>query len=93
MQAQLQDDRQIFISLNQIDADLVSMRDDLLQGEAHYLVKQFHLEVGVWAVLNRKSPIMFVAAEPKGSPYWFPDTPMLKEPYEKATKSALTTGE
>lgn len=31
---------------------------------------------GVWSVLDRKSPIIFKAAEPKGSPYWFPDTPI-----------------
>jgi lipoprotein-anchoring transpeptidase ErfK/SrfK len=31
---------------------------------------------GVWSVLDRKSPIIFTAAEPKGSPYWFPDTPI-----------------
>lgn len=29
---------------------------------------------GVWSVLDRKSPIIFTAAEPKGSPFWFPDT-------------------
>jgi hypothetical protein len=31
---------------------------------------------GVWSVLDRKSPIIFTAAEPKGSPFWFPDTPI-----------------
>lgn len=31
---------------------------------------------GVWSVLDRKSPIIFTAGEPKGSPYWFPDTPI-----------------
>lgn len=29
---------------------------------------------GVWTVLDRKAPVIFTAAEPKGSPYWFPDT-------------------
>ena len=31
---------------------------------------------GVWSVLDRRSPVIFSAAEPKGSPYWFPDTPI-----------------
>ncbi|MGI9060983.1 MAG: L,D-transpeptidase family protein [Ktedonobacteraceae bacterium] len=31
---------------------------------------------GVWAVLDRKSPIIFQSGDPKGSPYWFPDTPI-----------------
>ncbi len=31
---------------------------------------------GVWAVLDRKSPVIFQSADPKGSPYWFPDTPI-----------------
>jgi len=31
---------------------------------------------GVWGVLERKSPMIFVAADPKGSPYWFPPTPI-----------------
>ncbi len=31
---------------------------------------------GVWSVLDRRSPVIFKAAEPKGSPYWFPDTPI-----------------
>ena len=31
---------------------------------------------GVWGVLERKSPMTFVAADPKGSPYWFPPTPI-----------------
>lgn len=31
---------------------------------------------GVWAVLDRKSPIIFKATDPRGSPYWFPDTPI-----------------
>ncbi len=31
---------------------------------------------GVWATLDRKSPTIFKAADPKGSPYWFPDTPI-----------------
>jgi len=31
---------------------------------------------GVWAVLDRKSPITFTAGEPPSSPYWFPDTPI-----------------
>ena len=31
---------------------------------------------GVWTVLERKAPIIFTSADPKGSPYWFPDTPI-----------------
>lgn len=31
---------------------------------------------GVWSVLDRRSPTIFKAADPKGSPYWFPDTPI-----------------
>ena len=31
---------------------------------------------GVWSVLDRRSPVIFSAAEPKGSPFWFPDTPI-----------------
>jgi hypothetical protein len=34
---------------NQVDADIASMQSDLVQGEAHYLVKQFHQEVDSWA--------------------------------------------
>ncbi len=29
---------------------------------------------GVWSVQTRQSPVIFKAADPKGSPYWFPDT-------------------
>lgn len=31
---------------------------------------------GVWPVLDRKSPTVFKSSEPKGSPYWYPDTPI-----------------
>jgi lipoprotein-anchoring transpeptidase ErfK/SrfK len=31
---------------------------------------------GVWPVLDRKSPTVFKSPEPKGSPYWYPDTPI-----------------
>ncbi len=31
---------------------------------------------GVWATLDRRSPTTFKSADPKGSPYWFPDTPI-----------------
>lgn len=31
---------------------------------------------GVWGMLDRKSPIIFKSGDPKGSPYWFPDTPI-----------------
>jgi lipoprotein-anchoring transpeptidase ErfK/SrfK len=31
---------------------------------------------GVWTVLNRQSPTVFKSTEPKGSPYWYPDTPI-----------------
>jgi L,D-transpeptidase catalytic domain len=31
---------------------------------------------GVWPVLDRQSPTIFKAPEPKGSPYWYPDTPI-----------------
>lgn len=31
---------------------------------------------GVWPVLNRQSPTVFKASEPKSSPYWYPDTPI-----------------
>lgn len=31
---------------------------------------------GVWSVLARRSPVIFQAAEPRNSPYWFPDTPI-----------------
>ncbi|MEO6890941.1 MAG: L,D-transpeptidase [Ktedonobacteraceae bacterium] len=29
---------------------------------------------GIWSVQTRQSPVIFKAADPKGSPYWFPDT-------------------
>jgi hypothetical protein len=32
---------------------------------------------GVWAVLDRKSPMIFQSGDPRGSPYWFPDTPII----------------
>jgi L,D-transpeptidase catalytic domain len=31
---------------------------------------------GVWPVLDRKSPVIFQSADPPGSPYWFPNTPI-----------------
>ncbi len=31
---------------------------------------------GVWPVLDRQSPTVFKSSEPKGSPYWYPDTPI-----------------
>ncbi len=31
---------------------------------------------GVWSVLGRQSPTIFKSIEPKGSPYWYPDTPI-----------------
>ncbi|WP_165423117.1 L,D-transpeptidase [Ktedonosporobacter rubrisoli] len=31
---------------------------------------------GIWAVLDRKSPTIFTAGEPRNSPYWFPATPI-----------------
>jgi lipoprotein-anchoring transpeptidase ErfK/SrfK len=31
---------------------------------------------GVWPVLDRQSPIIFVSGDPPGSPYWFPATPI-----------------
>jgi L,D-transpeptidase catalytic domain len=31
---------------------------------------------GVWTVLDRLSPTTFKSPEPKGSPYWYPDTPI-----------------
>ncbi|GCE19752.1 L,D-transpeptidase [Dictyobacter kobayashii] len=31
---------------------------------------------GVWPVLDRKSPTVFISKEPKGSPYWFAPTPI-----------------
>jgi len=31
---------------------------------------------GVWPVLDRLSPTTFKSPEPKGSPYWYPDTPI-----------------
>ncbi|GAC1689344.1 MAG: hypothetical protein PVS3B3_11480 [Ktedonobacteraceae bacterium] len=31
---------------------------------------------GVWSVLDRRSPVIFTAGEPKSSPFWFPDTPI-----------------
>jgi lipoprotein-anchoring transpeptidase ErfK/SrfK len=31
---------------------------------------------GVWPVLDRQSPTVFKSAEPKSSPYWYPDTPI-----------------
>ncbi|HLL78751.1 MAG TPA: L,D-transpeptidase, partial [Ktedonobacteraceae bacterium] len=49
------------------------------------LLRAFHVTTGrselpslpgVWGVLERKSPIIFQSADPKGSPYWFPDTPI-----------------
>ncbi len=32
----------------QVDADMAAMQNDLLQGEASYLIKQFHQEVATW---------------------------------------------
>ncbi len=37
------------VFLRQVDADIASMHDTLVQGEAHYLVKQFHQEVTSWS--------------------------------------------
>ena len=31
---------------------------------------------GVWSVMNRQSPTVFKSPDPKGSPYWYPDTPI-----------------
>ncbi len=31
---------------------------------------------GNWTVQNRESPTVFKSPEPKGSPYWYPDTPI-----------------
>ncbi len=31
---------------------------------------------GNWTVQNRQSPTVFKSPEPKGSPYWYPDTPI-----------------
>ncbi len=31
---------------------------------------------GVWKMLDRQSPSIFVSADPPGSPYWFPNTPI-----------------
>ena len=31
---------------------------------------------GVWRVLDRKSPMIFVSNEPRGTPFWFPNTPI-----------------
>jgi hypothetical protein len=31
---------------------------------------------GVWPVLDRESPIVFVSSDPPGSPFWFPNTPI-----------------
>jgi lipoprotein-anchoring transpeptidase ErfK/SrfK len=39
-------DYQLFA--RQVDADIASMHDDLVQGEATYLVKQFHQEAAAW---------------------------------------------
>jgi len=33
----------------QVDADIASMNNDLIFGQAHFAVKQFHLEVDTWA--------------------------------------------
>jgi len=49
------------------------------------LVKVFHVTTGrvelpslpgVWPTLDRKSPTVFKSVEPKGSPFWYPDTPI-----------------
>jgi lipoprotein-anchoring transpeptidase ErfK/SrfK len=49
------------------------------------LVKVFHVTTGrvelpslpgVWPTLDRKSPTVFKSPEPKGSPFWYPDTPI-----------------
>jgi hypothetical protein len=31
---------------------------------------------GIWTVLDRLSPTVFKSPDPKGSPYWYPDTPI-----------------
>jgi L,D-transpeptidase catalytic domain len=31
---------------------------------------------GVWSVLDRKSPTVFISKDPKGSPFWFAPTPI-----------------
>jgi L,D-transpeptidase catalytic domain len=31
---------------------------------------------GVWPVQDRESPTVFKSPDPKGSPYWYPDTPI-----------------
>ncbi len=49
------------------------------------LVKAFYVTTGrperpslpgVWPVLDRESPIVFVSSDPPGSPFWFPNTPI-----------------
>jgi hypothetical protein len=49
------------------------------------LVRAFHVTTGrvelpvlpgIWPVQGRESPTTFKSPEPKGSPYWYPDTPI-----------------
>lgn len=49
------------------------------------LVKSFYVTTGrverpalpgYWTVQDRKSPDLFKSTEPKGSPFWYPDTPI-----------------
>lgn len=53
--------------------------------QAGNLTRSYHITTGrqtlpslpgVWAILDRRSPVIFKSDEPKDSPYWFPDTPI-----------------
>lgn len=65
---------------------LISLGEQALRlYQAGHLIRSYHIATGrqalpslpgVWAVLDRRSPVIFKSGEPKDSPYWFPDTPI-----------------
>jgi len=73
-------------SLSQKQVLIVSLAEQAMRVYQNgSLVNSYHVTTGrqelpslpgVWSVLDRRSPVIFTAAEPKGSPFWFPDTPI-----------------
>ncbi len=73
-------------SLNHKQVLVVSLAEQAMRVYQNgVLVNSYHVTTGrqelpslpgVWSVLDRRSPVIFAAAEPKGSPFWFPDTPI-----------------
>ncbi|MDQ2717835.1 MAG: L,D-transpeptidase [Chloroflexota bacterium] len=73
-----------YYQLQQKDVMLVSLVEQVMRVYQNgKLVRAFYITTGrqelpslpgIWSVQTRQSPVIFKAADPKGSPYWFPDT-------------------